>query len=112
MIRQREITKREQLAVERQLFEQRANLRQVKLNLPDQYKEGDEDILINQKVRRTSRISHKISTDRLNSLRKSLWRLRSVRQETSIAYRRDQTVDLVMLIWSFSRIFWRNRKDC
>ena len=51
MIRQREITKREQLAVERQLFEQRANLRQVKLNLPDQFKDGDEDILINQKVK-------------------------------------------------------------
>ncbi|CAD6591648.1 MAG: Enhancer of polycomb-like protein 1 [Alectoria sarmentosa] len=52
MIRQREITKREQLAVERQLFEQRANLRQVKLNLPDQYKEGDEDILINQRPKK------------------------------------------------------------
>lgn len=52
MIRQREITKREQLAVERQLFEQRANLRQVKLNLPDQFKEGDEDILINQKPKK------------------------------------------------------------
>ncbi|KAL8838063.1 MAG: hypothetical protein Q9176_005268 [Flavoplaca citrina] len=49
LIRQREITKREQLAVERQLFEQRSSLRQVKLNLPEQYKEGDEDLLINQK---------------------------------------------------------------
>ena len=49
-IRQREILKREQLSVDRQLFEQRANLRQVKLNLPEQYKEGDEDLLINQKV--------------------------------------------------------------
>ena len=51
MIRQREILKREQLAIDRQLFEQRTSLRSVKLNLPDQYKEGDEDILINQKVR-------------------------------------------------------------
>ena len=50
MIRQREVTKQEQLAIDRQLFEQRTNLRQAKLNLPDQYKEGDEDILINQKV--------------------------------------------------------------
>lgn len=50
LIRQREITKREQLTVERQLFEQRASLRQVKQNLPDQFKDGDEDILINQKV--------------------------------------------------------------
>ena len=49
-IRQRETLKREQLAVDRQLFEQRANLRQVKLNLPEQYKPGDEDLLINQKV--------------------------------------------------------------
>lgn len=59
MIRQREITKREQLAVERQLFEQRANLRQVKLNLPGQYKGGDEDILVNQKVNAVSRRVHK-----------------------------------------------------
>ena len=50
LIRQREITKREQLAIERQLFEQRASLRQVKQNLPEQYRDGDEDILINQKV--------------------------------------------------------------
>lgn len=56
MIRQREITKREQLAIDKQLFEQRTNLRQVKLNLPDPYKEGDDDILINQKVRGASRI--------------------------------------------------------
>ena len=50
LVRQREITKREHLAVERQLFEQRTNLRQVKRNLPEKYNEGDEDILINQKV--------------------------------------------------------------
>lgn len=56
MIKQREITKREQLAIDKQLFEQRTNLRQVKLNLPDLYREGDEDILINQKVRRASQI--------------------------------------------------------
>ena len=59
MIRQREVTKREQLAVERQLFEQRANLRQIKLNLPNQYKEGDEDILINQKVEIASKNLYK-----------------------------------------------------
>ena len=58
MIKQREITKREQLAVERHLFEQRANLRQVKLNLPDQFKEGDEDILVNQKVNAIARDLH------------------------------------------------------
>lgn len=97
MIRQREITKREQLAVERQLFEQRANLRQVKLNLPDQFKEGDEDILINQKVNIIPEPFTNISTNELNSQRKSLWKLRSVRQGTSIAYRKDQTVDLLML---------------
>ncbi len=56
MVRQREITRREQLAVDKQLFEQRTNLRQVKRNLPGPYKEGDDDILINQKVRITSQI--------------------------------------------------------
>lgn len=50
LIRQREITKREQLALEKQLFEQRTNLRQMKKTLPEQYKDGDEDLLINQKV--------------------------------------------------------------
>lgn len=49
LIRQREIIKREQLAIDKQLFEQRSNLRQVKRNLTDQYKEGDEELLINQK---------------------------------------------------------------
>jgi len=49
LVRQREITKREQLSVDRQLFEQRSNLRQVKKNLPDQFKEGDDELLINQK---------------------------------------------------------------
>lgn len=49
LIRQREITKCEQLVIEKQLFEQRSSLRQVKHNLPDQYKEGDEELLINQK---------------------------------------------------------------
>ncbi|KAL8706662.1 MAG: hypothetical protein Q9201_000296 [Fulgogasparrea decipioides] len=49
LIRQREITKREQLAVERQLFEQRSSLLRVKRNLPEPYKQGDEDLLINQK---------------------------------------------------------------
>ena len=49
-IREREVLKREQLAIDRQLFEQRANLRQVKLNLPEQYKDGDDELLINQKV--------------------------------------------------------------
>ncbi|KAL8707834.1 MAG: hypothetical protein Q9220_007188 [cf. Caloplaca sp. 1 TL-2023] len=52
LIRQREITKREQLAVERQLFEQRRSLSQVKRNLPEQYRDGDEDLLINQKAQR------------------------------------------------------------
>ena len=50
MIRQREVTKKDSLAVDRQLFEQRTSLRNVKQNLPDQYKQGDEDLLINQKV--------------------------------------------------------------
>ncbi|KAG8532122.1 uncharacterized protein KY384_003759 [Bacidia gigantensis] len=57
LIKQREITKRDQLVVERQLFEQRANLRQVKQNLPDQFKQGDEDLLINQKKKKPLEIT-------------------------------------------------------
>ena len=51
MIKQREIWKREQLAVDRTLFDQRDKLISVKQNLPDQYKEGDEELLITQKVK-------------------------------------------------------------
>ena len=58
LVRQREIIKREQLATERQLFEQRTTLRQVKRNLPEQFREGDDDILINQKVRRISMLEN------------------------------------------------------
>ena len=50
LIKQREVTKREQLAIDRRLFEQRASLRQLKLNLADPYKGGDEELLITQKV--------------------------------------------------------------
>ncbi|KAL8874554.1 MAG: hypothetical protein Q9174_000141 [Haloplaca sp. 1 TL-2023] len=49
LVRQREITKREQLTIERQLFEQRSSLLKVKRNLPEQYKQGDEELLINQR---------------------------------------------------------------
>ena len=73
-IRQREILKREQLAVERQLFEQRSNLRQVKLNLPEQYKEGDEDLLINQKVSSAALIPKTVPGLTFRSLRRgSRW---------------------------------------
>ena len=50
LVRQREITKREQLTVEKQLFEQRHSLKQMKRSLPEQYKGGDDELLINQKV--------------------------------------------------------------
>ncbi|KAL8975559.1 MAG: hypothetical protein Q9197_000236 [Variospora fuerteventurae] len=62
LIRQREITKQEQLAVEKQLFEQRSSLRQVKHNLPEQYRYGDEDLLINQRPQRKK--SMEVSTQR------------------------------------------------
>ncbi|KAL8652255.1 MAG: hypothetical protein Q9210_002796 [Variospora velana] len=62
LIRQREITKREQLAVEKQLFEQRSSLRQVKHNLPEQYRDGDEDLLINQRPQ--TKKSMEVSTQR------------------------------------------------
>ena len=59
LIRQREITKREQLSIERQLFEQRTNLRQVKQGLPDKYKQGDDDLLINQKKKKPLEIAQR-----------------------------------------------------
>ena len=59
LIKQREITKREQLTVDRQLFEQRTNLRQVKQNLPEQYKQGDDDLLINQKKKKPLEITQR-----------------------------------------------------
>ncbi|MCJ1307529.1 Enhancer of polycomb-like protein 1 [Agyrium rufum] len=49
LVRQREITKRESLSIDRQLFEQRTSLRHVKRDLPVKLQQGDEDLLINQK---------------------------------------------------------------
>lgn len=54
LVRQRELIKRESLAIDRALFEQRASLRSVKQGLPDQYKQGDEDLLVNQKKRKST----------------------------------------------------------
>ena len=51
LVRQREMAKKEQLAIDKQLFEQRMAMRKVKRSLPEQYREGDEELLINQKVR-------------------------------------------------------------
>ena len=51
LVRQRELAKREQLAVDRQLFEQRIAMRKVKRTLPAPYGDGDEELLVNQKVR-------------------------------------------------------------
>jgi enhancer of polycomb-like protein len=50
LVRQREVLKKESLTIDRHLFEQRSNLRSLKKSLPDQYRDGDEDLLINQKV--------------------------------------------------------------
>ncbi len=50
LVKQREAAKREQLIVDKLLFDQRNSLRQLKQNLPAPYKEGDEDLLITQKV--------------------------------------------------------------
>ena len=63
LVRQREIAKNEQLVMERQIFEQRAALRKLKRNLPETYKEGDEDLLINQKVRYLEPSNYDIAND-------------------------------------------------
>ena len=49
MVKQRELTRREMLAVDRLLFEQRAKVRETKRSLGIK---GDDEDLINQKVRR------------------------------------------------------------
>lgn len=75
LIRQREITKREQLNIEKQLFEQRSRLKQGKRNLPDPHKEGDEDLLINQKVRKTLayiRIQSQLLNEKLATKEKTI----------------------------------------
>ena len=72
MIKQREVTKRDSLSIDRQLFEQRTGLRNVKQNLPDQYKHGDEDLLINQKVGRPLPLVLKKKTDVMTQKKKPL----------------------------------------
>ena len=60
LVKQRELLKRDSLAVDKQLYEQRASLRQVKKKLPDPYRDGDEELLINQRVSRRSRITARV----------------------------------------------------
>ena len=107
LIRQREITKREQLTVERQLFEQRSSLRQVKLNLPEQYRDGDEELLINQKVGLMSRSAE--TQDRRLTVRshrrRSRWNSQlSATLGTNSGYHQDRMVDLRKQIWSYCKI--------
>lgn len=52
LIKHRESIKQDQLAVDKKLFEDRVNLRSVKQNLPDQYKAGDEELLVTQKKKK------------------------------------------------------------
>ena len=110
-IRQREALKREQLAVDRQLFEQRANLRQVKLNLPEQYKPGDEDLLINQKVNLTllCRIVDKSLTLR-SRLSQSLSISRHVLEEVNYGNDRKQMGVLWKVIYLPCRTSWNSGK--
>ena len=51
LVKAREMEKKELLVAERRLFEQRTELRKLKRGLPDPYRDGDEDLLINQKVK-------------------------------------------------------------
>lgn len=111
-IRQREILKREQLAVERQLFEQRTNLRQVKLNLPEQYKAGDEDLLINQKVSLTPPTHDLVMVLTLRSLRrKGRWTYRPRGLlRIKLGSRRGQMGVPRKRTYCLCRITWQNRK--
>ena len=51
LVKAREIAKKDHLGAERRLFEQRTEFRKLKRGLPDPHKDGDEDVLINQKVK-------------------------------------------------------------
>lgn len=51
LVKAREVEKKELLGAERRLFEQRTELRKLKRGLPDPYRDGDEDLLVNQKVK-------------------------------------------------------------
>ena len=75
LARQRELTKRELLSVDRRIFEQRAKLRTIKKELPEHLRSGDEDLLINQKVLYQPNSNHpRQSADIRSRKRRSLWR--------------------------------------
>lgn len=57
MTRQRETNRREQLATDKLLFEQRTSLRAVKRTLSEKLQEGDEELLITQKPKRVKPLS-------------------------------------------------------
>lgn len=94
MIKQREIWKKEQLAVDKTLFDQRDNLISVKQNLPDQYKEGDEDLLITQKVKTAMTQDERSRTNDPGSKRKSPWISLSVYQVVNSNYPEDRMAGL------------------
>jgi enhancer of polycomb-like protein len=50
LVRQREMAKKELIEVERMLWEQRRDLTKLKRNLPEQYRSGDAELLVDQKV--------------------------------------------------------------
>ena len=59
----REAIKRALMRVDKEVFEQRASLRQVKCSIPEKHNEDDDDLLFNQKVKLvTHRL--KINTDK------------------------------------------------
>ena len=70
LVRQRELTKRELLSVDRQIFEQRAMLRTIKKELPEHLRSGDEDLLINQKVPSSQFSKHRNKLTKVPSRRR------------------------------------------
>jgi enhancer of polycomb-like protein len=93
-VRQRELLKRDQLAADQLIFEHRTNLRQSKRNLPDQYRDGDDDLLINQKVCVSSRHFWTNALTRVSLKRKSPWKspLLNALLRLSLVYNRSRMV--------------------
>lgn len=109
MVKQRELTRREMLALDRLLFEQRAKVKEMKRSLGIK---GDDEDLINQKVGRLPPRFCDMTNVYCSNKRKSLWMHHHLNEalQHSCAFLHGRMAGPLKQIWSHCRTFWRRRR--
>jgi enhancer of polycomb-like protein len=111
MAHQREKAKRDLIALDRQIFEQRAKVKDIRLRLNIK---GDDEDLINQKVssRTPARPSgfEKLTNSSLRSERRPKHSQRNARQERNSAFLFVRMVGLSMQTWYCCQTYWPRKR--